>query len=168
MTIQRVLALLLTGLISAAVHAHTDEYFDSKKGPHGGQVRMAGIYHLELVLLADSAERNTQLVKLYVSDHGDQPKAAAGATANILLVSGKQKSSAALPPAGDNLLTGSAEYAATADLQAVVQLTMPGEGHGPIKVQAKFTPFKMTAASTEKPATDSKAEHSEGHHHHHD
>ena len=165
MTIQRVLALLLTGLISAAVHAHTDEYFDSKKGPHGGQVRMAGIYHLELVLVADSAERNTQLVKLYVSDHGDQPKAAAGATANILLVSGKQKSSAQLTPAGNNLLTGTAEYAASPDLQAVVQLTMPGEGHGPIKVQAKFTPFKVIEPSAQ--SVDEKDGHGEGHHHHH-
>jgi len=163
---KQLLALLLAGLVSTSVLAHTDEYFDTKKGPHGGQVRMAGIYHLELVLVADSNAHKTQLVKLYLSDHGDQPKATAGATANILLVSGKQKSSAMLTPAGENLLTGSAEYAASADLQAVVQLTMPGEGHGPIKVQAKFTPFKVITGPA--PAAEAKDGASEEHHHHHE
>jgi hypothetical protein len=165
MMVKQILAFLLAGLVSTSVQAHTDEYFDTKKGPNGGQVRMAGIYHLELVLLADSTERKTQQLKLYVSDHGDQPKAAAGATANILLVSGKQKSSAQLTPAGNNLLTGTAEYAASPDLQAVVQLTMPGEGHGPIKVQAKFTPFKVIEPSAQ--SVDEKDGHGEGHHHHH-
>ena len=35
--------------VSLPAGAHTEEYFDSIDAPHGGQMRMAGPYHLELV-----------------------------------------------------------------------------------------------------------------------
>ena len=58
---------VLTSFILAApfsAGAHTDEYFDSINAPNGGQMRMAGPYHLELV-----AKNNEILV--YVMDHAD-------------------------------------------------------------------------------------------------
>ena len=36
-------------ILSPPAWSHTDEYFDSVNAPHGGQVRMAGPYHLEIV-----------------------------------------------------------------------------------------------------------------------
>ena len=43
-------AVLFTTLIMfQPVWAHTDEALDAMSSPHGGQVRAAGPYHLELV-----------------------------------------------------------------------------------------------------------------------
>lgn len=160
--LKKATGLLLAALVSMGAQAHTDEYFDTVKGPNGGQVRMAGIYHFELVLVQDNPTRSKQPVRLYVSDHGDQPKASAGATAQLVIISGKQKSSVTLTPAGNNVLAGEAEYVSSADLQAVVQVTMPGEGHGPINAQAKFTPFKSVAATE----SDTKPQQHDHSHHH--
>lgn len=162
LNLKKTTALLLATVLSLGVQAHTDDYFDTIKGPNGGQVRMAGIYHFELVLVQNNPTRSKQPVKLYVADHGDQPKASAGATATVLIVSGKQKSTVTLTPAGDNLLVGEAEYVSAEDLQAVVQVTMPGEGHGPINAQAKFTPFKVVAEK----AKDEGQDHTDHSHHH--
>jgi hypothetical protein len=35
--------------VSSPVLAHTDEFFESVEAPHGGQLRMTGPFHLELV-----------------------------------------------------------------------------------------------------------------------
>ena len=40
-------AVLVT---SFPAQAHNEEYFDSRESPHGGQMRMTGPYHLELVI----------------------------------------------------------------------------------------------------------------------
>lgn len=45
---------------------HSDDYLDTLATPHGGQLRMAGPYHLELVT------KDKELV-IYVTDHGDNP-----------------------------------------------------------------------------------------------
>ncbi|NOS81595.1 MAG: hypothetical protein HOP32_08460, partial [Nitrospira sp.] len=47
------------------VWSHTDESLDAMKAPHGGQVRAAGPYHLELVA------KDGELV-LHVTDHAWQ------------------------------------------------------------------------------------------------
>ena len=46
-------ALMLAG---SSAFAHSDEYLDTQKTPNGGQQRMAGIYHFELVVAKDSKE----------------------------------------------------------------------------------------------------------------
>ena len=51
-------------VVSVPASAHTEEHFDSHATPHGGQMRMAGPYHLELV----SKEKE---IVLYVTDHAD-------------------------------------------------------------------------------------------------
>jgi len=45
--------------------AHTDEQLDTMSSPHGGQVRAAGPFHLELVV------KDRELL-LYVTDHAGQ------------------------------------------------------------------------------------------------
>ena len=42
--------LLATLILFQPVWAHTDESLDAMSSPHGGQVRAAGPYHLELHL----------------------------------------------------------------------------------------------------------------------
>ncbi|MFN3681898.1 MAG: hypothetical protein ACK4VP_07650, partial [Nitrospira sp.] len=44
--------------------AHTDEYFEFVDAPHGGQLRMTGPYHLELVVKEGD-------LTVYVTDHAD-------------------------------------------------------------------------------------------------
>lgn len=147
--------VLLSGLLATGqVQAHTDEYFDTIDGPNGGQLRMAGAYHFELVLAKDSVDAKTNPVKVYVTDHGDNPQDVSGATATVLMVYGKQKVKLELKPAGANLLQGEAVYASDAALKAVVSVQMKDQG----AVQAQFEPLKA------KPAR--KEEHDHGHHHH--
>lgn len=40
------------------------------RAPHGGQLRMAGAYHIELVLARDARGGKPAPVKVYLSDHG--------------------------------------------------------------------------------------------------
>ena len=49
---------VLAGLTFAAgaVLAHDDAYLDTQKAPNGGQLRMAGPNHYELVLVKDAKE----------------------------------------------------------------------------------------------------------------
>ena len=42
-------AILLGMAITLPTWAHTDDYLDTLTTAHGGQLRMAGPYHLELV-----------------------------------------------------------------------------------------------------------------------
>ena len=42
------------GLASPTLFAHTDDVLDTQKAPNGGQLRMAGVYHYELVVANDS------------------------------------------------------------------------------------------------------------------
>ncbi len=153
--------VLAAGLLSAAAFAHTDEYLDTVVGPNGGQLRMAGAYHFELVLAKDAKAGAPSAVKLYLLDHGNNPQPAKDAKATVLIVSGKAKAKTELipqsAPQADNLLAGSAAYTAAEDLKAVVNISIKTE-HGEVTEQAMFTPFKPVPAKAE-------AEHEHGHEH---
>lgn len=149
--------VVAAGLLSSAAFAHTDEYLDTVVGPNGGQLRMAGAYHFELLLVKDAKAGAASAVKLYLLDHANNPQSVKEAKATVLIVSGKQKAKADLTLAQANLLSGSADYTAAEDLKAVVNVTIKTE-HGEVTEQAKFTPFKPVPA---------KSEHEHGHEHEH-
>ena len=149
--------VVAAGLLSTAAFAHTDEYLDTVVGPNGGQLRMAGAYHFELVLAKDAKAGAPSAVKLYLLDHGNNPQPAKDAKATVLIVSGKTKAKTELTPQGDNLLAGSAAYTAAEDLKAVVNISIKTE-HGEVTEQAMFTPFKPVPAKAE-------AEHEHDHEH---
>jgi hypothetical protein len=130
---------LFAALLSAATlaFAHDDATLDKMKSANGGQVRMAGVYHFELVLGKDSTEAKDNPVTVFVTDHADAKVASKGMKATVTLLGGRQKASAELLPDGDNRLKGNARYAANADLKAVVAVTLP-DGK---TEQARFTPF---------------------------
>lgn len=142
MKAHRSLALAATLVASLAVaptaHAHGDAHLDATPSAHGGQVRMAGPLHLELVLAKEGTEVKDRPIVVHVTDHGEKPLSTAGATASIVLLSGKTKVTAPLKPEGGNRLTGLARYAAVPGLKAVVSVTLPGRD----TEQARFTPFK--------------------------
>jgi hypothetical protein len=153
--------VLSAGMLSSAAFAHTDEYLDTIVGPNGGQLRMAGVYHLELVLVKDAKAGSASAVKLYLLDHGNNPQPAKAAKGTVLIVSGKEKAKAELSLQQGNFLSGSAAYTAAEDLKAVVNVTITTE-NGEVTEQAKFTPFKPVPAKTE-----AEKGHDHGHHHDH-
>ncbi|MDO8653108.1 MAG: hypothetical protein Q7R66_13065 [Undibacterium sp.] len=130
--------LALASSISPAL-AHDDAYLDTLKSANGGQVRMAGVYHFELVMAKDSKDAKEKQIMVYVTDHAGTKIPTAGATANATILSGKTKTGASLVPDGDNRLKGSAKYIAGADTKVVLSVSMPGK---PAE-QARYTPFAI-------------------------
>lgn len=103
-------------------------------GPNGGQLRDAGAYHVELVLPAKDRGVQDVTVLAYLFDSADRALPSAGLSARLVLLSGREKVSAALMPDGDNRLRGSARFDPAQTAKAVVTLTLP-EGR---TVQARF------------------------------
>jgi hypothetical protein len=130
-------------LASPLLRAHSDEYLDTQKTAHGGQLRMAGPYHFELVVVKDSKEAKDNTLVVYVTDHAGARVSTAGATGTATLLAGKSKASATLTPDGENRLQGSAKYASTPDLKVVLSITLSGKN----AEQARFTP--LAVAKTE-------------------
>lgn len=155
-----VAAMMSTVAVTSSAWAHDDKYFDSIKSPHGGQTRMAGPYHFELVLKAGASNAQASPVVVYVTDHAGKAISTKGATANLLIVQGKQKITVELKPQADNQLVGQAAYNASADLKAALSFNEAGKG----VEQARFTPFAPVKGSKAK---NSKAQAEAGHEHHH-
>jgi len=124
-------------LASTTALAHSDEYLDTQKAPNGGQLRMAGVYHFELVVAKDGKAGASNPVVVYVTDHAGTKVSTAGAKGSAILLSGKSKATVALTPDGDNRLKGAGAYAATPDLKAIVSVTLAGKA----AEQARFTPL---------------------------
>lgn len=143
-------------LSSGSAMAHDDKYFDSVKSPHGGQTRMAGVYHFELVMVADNKAAKESEVVVYVTDHAGKVISTKGASGSLLLVQGASKVSVNLTPDAENRLVGKASYASTANLKGALTVTMENK---PAE-QARFTPFAKPKVVTVK-----KDEGEHAHHH---
>lgn len=128
------LATLLLG--TAGALAHDDATLDRVAAPNGGQVRMAGPYHYELVLAKEGGQAKELPVLVYVTDHAGQAVSTAGASGTATLLSSQGKVTATLAPDGDNRMKGAAAYAATPGMKTVVGIALPGKG----PEQARFTP----------------------------
>ncbi|MDN5753964.1 MAG: hypothetical protein L0H15_11950 [Nitrosospira sp.] len=140
--------------------AHSEEYFDAHSAPHGGQMRMAGPYHLELIA------KEKELL-LYVTDHGDGKVATEGgigkATIQIGKAKPKTKTSIKLEPAGDNMLKGTGDFSLTPETVIIVFLNLPEYE----AQSARFTPLKPKAKSTKKTPDEKKSPDDNGEHSHH-
>jgi hypothetical protein len=151
--------LVFTALLAPTVPtwAHTDEYFESVEAPHGGQLRMTGPFHMELV-----AKNGTLTV--YVTDHADNPTSVDGGLAKANIENGSTKTQVNLHPVGSNILGGSGNFSLTPSTVVIVFMKLPNqEGYA-----ARFMPLKPKPDPSEKPQEDpSKTEGGEHHHHHH-
>lgn len=123
--------------LTPAVQAHTDAVLDTQKAPQGGQLRVAGPYHLELVAQREAKGDKDLPLVVFVTDHDGKKISTQWGKANATLLSSKLKASIPLQPDGDNRLKGSAKYASDPDLKVAVTLTLPGKA----AEQARFTPF---------------------------
>ncbi len=137
-------SLLAVSLIfSQGALAHTDEYLDTQAAPHGGQLRMAGMYHYELVVKANE-------VTVYLTDHAGAKLAAKGASGTATVLSGKTKASVKLLPTEDNVLKGNSKFGLAPDMKVVVSITLPGQA----SQQARFTPLQKTKPEASKHSSD--------------
>lgn len=130
-TLLAVAALAFAGQTSA----HSDEYLDTIATPHGGQMRMAGAYHFELVVSADA-------LTVYVTDHAGMPVATTGAAGTATVLAGGKRASVTLQPAGADQLMGRGQFAMDPAMRVVLNITLPGQG----AQQARFTPLAPRAA----------------------
>jgi hypothetical protein len=107
--------------LPSAVLAHSNEYLEAITGAHGGKLRMAEQYHFEMLLT------NGEL-RVWVSDHGDNPQATAGATGSVKLVAEAGIVTVNLIPSGANLLVGKdPKIRANAPVKAIATVTMKGQ-----------------------------------------
>ena len=160
-----VVAILLGMAITLPTWAHTDDYLDTLTTAHGGQLRMAGPYHLELVA------KDKEMV-LYVTDHGDNPVKTEGGTAKATIQIGKGKAGTTvkLEPAGENQMKGLGEFTLKPESVIVVFVKLAGDEaqsarFTPLKPKAKAAVTKKPAAN--KPAASTPAPNHSGHQHMH-
>ena len=125
--------LAATLIMFQPVWAHTDESLDAMPSPHGGQVRAAGPYHLELV--AKDGE-----LAIHVTDHAGQEIKTDGGEgkANIQQDKAASRITVKLEPSQQNMLTGSGEFRINPETVIVVFVKLPEQdAYG-----ARFTPLK--------------------------
>ena len=114
----------------AATLPVTARAHEPRRGPNGGQKLDIGTGHAELV-----ADGNT--LRLYLFDAADRPLAAAGATAQAVVLAGGRQATVALAPVRENLLEGRGDFTAARGMRTVVTLTLQGQR----PAQARFTPM---------------------------
>ncbi len=121
--------------------AHDDATLDTMTAPNGGQLRMAGPYHFELVVDRTASGAADAPVYVYLSDHAGNPQPAKGVTGTAILLSPKGKASVPLAADGESRLKGMGKYAADPALKAVVSLKFADGSTG----QARFEPLAHDA-----------------------
>lgn len=143
-------------ILAVPVWAHTDEYFEAVQAPHGGQLRMTGPFHMELVA------QDGQLT-IYVTDHADNRISVEGGLAKATIETGTTKTQVHLHPVGDNILKGSGTFALTPSTVVIVFMKLPNQdGYA-----ARFMPLKPKPDPNEKPQEGAPKSGGDEHHHHH-
>ena len=143
-------------IIFQPVWAHTDEQLDTIPSPHGGQVRAAGPYHLELVA------KDGELV-LHVTDHASQDINTDGGEgkANIQQDKTGSKITVKLEPSQHNMLKGIGEFQINPETVIVVFVKLPEQD----AYAARFTPLKPKSVGGGKEAGGNH-DHDDQHMHH--
>jgi hypothetical protein len=148
------LVIGVTLAVSFQAHAHTDEFFESVEAPHGGQLRMTGPFHMELV--AKDGD-----LTVYVTDHADNAISVDGGLAKANIENGSTRTQVNLHPVGSNILRGSGTFSVTPTTVVVVFMKLPDQdGYA-----ARFMPLKPKGEQGEK--APSHAHDAGPHHHHH-
>ena len=136
--------------------AHTNESLDAMASPHGGQVRAAGPYHLELIA------KDGALV-LHVTDHAWQEIHTDRGEGKATIQQGKagSKTTVKLEPSPQNMLTGNGEFQINPETVIVVFVKLPErEAYG-----ARFTPLKPKTVKAGKKSAEGH-DHDLQHKHH--
>jgi hypothetical protein len=105
-------------LAFAATAFAADEHSHGAKPQHGGVVTEASDIEFELVAKADA-------ITVFVRDHG-KALATQGATGKLTVLTGTEKSEAALAPAGDNKLEAKGAFKVGPGTKLVAAVNLPG------------------------------------------
>lgn len=89
--------ILRIALGAGTVLAHDDVTLDRMPAPHGGQLRMAGRYHVELVL-------EPSRIRAFFTSHAGIAVAAPSGAASVKLIAGGEERTLALEVLGENVL----------------------------------------------------------------
>ena len=99
------------------------------KPQHGGvMAEAASGNRVELVAEAEQ-------LSVYLSKHDGKPLDSKGASGDVTLLSGTEKTKATLAPAGDNPLVAKAK--ATTGAKAIVKITLPGKPAEQVRLTLK-------------------------------
>ena len=148
-------------MFSSLAWSHTDEYFDTVDAPHGGQMRMAGPYDMEIIT------KDKEIV-LYITDHANAKINIEGGIGKATVQTGKTKTTVKLQPEGDNSFKGSGDFIVTPETMIMVFVKLPEQE----AQAARFTPLK-SADKNKQPKkesgdhADSHDQHSDSHGDHH-
>jgi hypothetical protein len=148
-------------MFSSLAWSHTDEYFDTVDAPHGGQMRMAGPYHMEIIT------KDKEII-LYITDHANAKISIEGGIGKATIQTGKTKTTVKLQPEGDNSFKGSGDFIVTPETMIMVFVKLPEQE----AQAARFTPLKP-ADKNKQPKkesddhADSHDQHSDNHGDHH-
>jgi hypothetical protein len=121
-------------LAGGIADAHDNAMLDAAKSPHGGQVRMAGPYHLELVAKGNE-------LTVHVTDHSGTKVPTKGAAGTAKVTQGASTVNIALKAERENLMKGSGAFSFASDTQVAVSINFPGKR----PELAQFTPMKKPA-----------------------
>lgn len=101
--------------------AHSNEHLATMKGAHGGLLRMADMYHFELVVKNGEA-------RVWVTDHGEVPQPTKGAVGMLRFINGNDAFTLYMSPSGSNeLMIKDARIKALKGTRFVLTVTMKGE-----------------------------------------
>jgi hypothetical protein len=130
------LLFIAAALFAQGALAHDEATLDAMTAPHGGQIRMAGPYHYELVVQPNA-------VAVYVTDHAGAAVPTRGASGTATVLAGKAKATVPLQAAGDNTMKGSGSFVTAPDMKVVVTISFPGMG----PEVARFTPTQKAGVA---------------------
>lgn len=122
------LSLLSVLGLPVGAWAHSNEYLATLKGSHGGMLRMAEMYHFELVVKEGEA-------RVWVTDHGDMAQSTLGANGNLRFIAGNGAITVKLTSAGTNeLVAKDARIKPVAGTRIILNISMKGQP----PVQARY------------------------------
>src|SRR3569623_1029645 len=129
--------LAALGLPTVAL-AHSNEYLATIKGDHGGLLRMAEMYHFELVVKDGEAQ-------VWGTDHGDTPQSTQGANASLRFIAGTQAMTVQLTTVGANELVGKdSRIRLAAGTRIILTVTMKGQK--PLQIRYLLSDMKAEHA----------------------
>ncbi|MCD6674221.1 MAG: hypothetical protein LT106_15395 [Burkholderiaceae bacterium] len=137
-------AAALLAFSASPAFAHDDAYLATQKAPNGGELRMAGPYHYELVADRASPAASGGAIVVYVTDHAGQPVSTQGAQGVAQVLAGKERSTVKLLPDGANRMKAPAPHGWASDAKVVVSITIAGAQ----PAQARFAPQPHAEAAS--------------------
>ena len=138
-------AIILCSTAACNLWGHSNAALDAIVAPHHGQLRMAGPFHLELVLGPDQTKTATTRVSLYVTDHSGAPAAIEGASAQVECAAGPDKASVHLRQLAPDAFVGQGMIPSSSQIACTVTLRM-----------ADATSWTASFTPRARPVTDNK------------